>query len=112
MGWQHIRNAVSNAMLCTVLWVCCRYPMETTIRHSIRNTTQIVHGIKLRRRLATLLSVACDSPNISNTSSHTLHEVVQTYDVKMTCQRFIYSIIVTNNHARPEVQALHTAIWL
>ena len=62
--------------------------------------TQIVCAIKLRRRLATLLNVAHDSQNILSTWSHTLHKAVQTYDVEMTCQRSIYSVSVTNNHAR------------
>ena len=86
--------------------------MEKTIHHNVGNTTQIVCAIKLRRRLATLLNVACDSQNISSTWSHTQHEAVQTYDVEMTCQRSIYSVSVTNNDAGPEVQALHTAMWL
>ena len=86
--------------------------MEKALCHSVGNTTQIVYGIKLRRRLATLLNVARDSQNISSTWSHTLHEAVQTYDVEMTCQCPIYSVSVTNNHAGPEVQALYTAIWL
>ena len=86
--------------------------MEKIIHHNVGNTTQIVYGVKLRRRLATLLNVARDSQNILSTWSHMLHEVVQTYDVEMTCQLSIYSISVTNNHTRPEVKALHTAMWL
>ena len=112
LGWQHIHDAVPNAMLCTVSWIRCCCPTEKTIQHNVGNMTQIVCAIKLRRRLATLLNVARDSQNISNTWSHTLHEVVQTYDVEMTCQRSIYSVNVTNNHARPEVQALLTEMWL
>ena len=89
-----------------------RHSIKKTIRHSVGNAAQIVYGINLRRRLATLLNVAQDSQNISSTWSHTLHKVVQTYDVEMTCQRFIYSFSVTNNHVGPEVWALHIAIWL
>ena len=88
------------------------YLVEKTICHSERNTIQIVCGFKLRKRLATLLNVARDSKNISSTWGHTLHKAVQTYDVEMACQRSIYYISVTSNHARLEVQALHTTIWL
>lgn len=99
-------------MLRTTSCICCPYPTQKTIRHNVGNTTQIACAVKLRRRPATLLNVARDSQNISSTWSHTLHEVVQTYDVEMTCQRSIYSVNVTNNHLGPEVQALYTAVWL
>ena len=97
-------------MVHIVSWICCHYLVQNTICHNVGNTTQIVCAIKLRRRFATLLNVARDSQNISSTWSHTLHEAAQTYDVEMTCHRSIYSISVTNNHAGPEVKALHTAM--
>ena len=112
MGWQHIHDAMPIAMLCTVLWICCRCIVEKTTRYNVVNTTQIVCVVKLRRRLATLLNVARDSQNILSTWSHMLKEVVQTYDVEMACQRSIYTISVTNNDLGPEVQALHIAMWL
>ena len=86
--------------------------MQNTICHNVGNTTQIVCTIKLRRRLATLFNVARDSKNVSNTWSHTLHEAVQTYGVEMTFQCSICFVSVTNNHARPIGQALHTTIRL
>ena len=48
----------------------------------------------------------------TNSLCHILHEATQTYDVEMTCQRFIYSVSVRNNHVGPEAQALHIALWL
>ena len=86
--------------------------MKKTTWHNVKNKAQIVCGLKLRMRLATLLNVARDSQNILSIWSHTLHEVFQTYDVEMTYPRSIYSVSVTNNHAKPEVQALHSTIWL
>ena len=62
-----MHDAVPNAMLCTVSWICCRCPIEKTICHSVGKTAQIVYGIKLRRGLTTLLNVARDSQNISST---------------------------------------------
>ena len=97
----------------TMLWIYYRCPVEKAIRHSVRKyNTKIVCGIQLRRRLSIFLNVARDSQNISSTWSYTLHDVVQTYDVEMNCQRSIYSVSVTNNHLGLEFQALQTAMWL
>ena len=51
----------------TVSCICCHCSMKKTICHSVGNATEIVYGIKLRRRLTPLLNVACDSQNISST---------------------------------------------
>ena len=107
----------TSTMLCTTL--CCveRRACGVTalcraIRQNAKKTTQIVCAIKLTGRPTVLLNAARDGQNISSTWHHILQKAIQTYDVKMTCQRFIYSVSVTNNHVGPEVQALHTALWL
>ena len=104
-------------MLCTTLCcverrACGVNALCRAIRQNVGNRTQIVCAIKLTGRPTVLLNVARHSQNISSTWRHILHEAVQTYDVEMTCQRFMYSVSVTNNHVEPEVQALHIALWL
>ena len=83
-------------MLCTTS--CCveRRACGVTalcraIHQNVENTTQIICAMKLTRRPTVLLNVACDSQNISSTWRYILREAVQTYDVEMTCQRFIYN---------------------
>ena len=95
-------------MLCTMS--CCveRHACGVTalcraICQNVENTAQIVCVMKLTGRPPILLNAAHDSQNISSTWRHILHEVVQTYDVEMTCQRFIYSVSVRNKHVGPTV---------
>ena len=117
LHWRQYWGGSLFMMLCPMQCCtqCCGYAVValwTKLYATTSGIRQIVCGIKLGKRLATLLNVARDSQNISSIRSHMLHETVQTYDVEMTCQHSIYSANVTNNHAEPEVQALHTAIWL